>query len=105
MAEKKIKSRVIQKHDTAANWAKAVNFVPKDGEIVIYDSDETFEYPRIKVGDGETLVGNLKFAKDPNGFSGSYNDLTDKPAVPNTISVTDDGNGNIALSLGGTANG
>lgn len=103
MAEKKIKSRVTQKHDTAANWAKAVNFVPKAGEVIIYDPDDTFAYPRMKVGDGETLVGNLNFVKDPDGFSGNYNDLTNKPSVPNSISVTDDGSGNIALSLGGVS--
>ena len=26
-------SRVIQKHDTSANWKKATNFVPLKGEI------------------------------------------------------------------------
>ena len=37
------------------------NFVPKDGEIIIYDSDETYEYPRMKIGDGRTYVYHLPF--------------------------------------------
>ena len=36
--EKKINSRIQQKHDVAANWAKATNFIPKKGEIIIYDA-------------------------------------------------------------------
>ena len=36
------------KHDTAANWAKAVNFVPKKGEVIIYDDMD----PPFKIGDG-----------------------------------------------------
>ena len=37
MAEKTLQSRLIQKHDTSANWEKATNFKPMAGEIIIYD--------------------------------------------------------------------
>ena len=40
MANKTVKTRIVNKHDTEANWAKAVNFTPKDGEIIIYDADK-----------------------------------------------------------------
>ena len=61
MTEKNIKSRIIHKHDTAAHWSLAENFIPKQGEIIVYDIDENYTYERIKIGDGKTLVNNLPF--------------------------------------------
>lgn len=55
------KSRFAQKHDVEANWDKAVNFVPLEGEMIIYDPDKNYDYPRIKVGDGKTWIGGLPF--------------------------------------------
>jgi hypothetical protein len=37
MTEKEIRVRTLQKHDYEINWLKAVNFIPKKGEIIIYD--------------------------------------------------------------------
>lgn len=64
MAEKTIKTRIQSKHETEANWNKATNFVPLKGEIIIYDPDTTYDYPRIKVGDGKTNVISLKFVTE-----------------------------------------
>lgn len=64
MAEKNINSRIIHKHDTEANWLKAVNFIPKQGELIVYDVDSNHEYERIKVGDGVTLVSDLSFVNE-----------------------------------------
>lgn len=64
MAEKNIKSRIVHKHDTAENWSKAVNFIPKQGELIVYDIDSTYDYERIKIGDGVTKVNSLPFAND-----------------------------------------
>lgn len=64
MANSQIKTRIIHKHDTAANWELAVNFIPKQGEIIIYDKDSTYNYERFKIGDGATLVSALPFAND-----------------------------------------
>ena len=58
MANKTIKTRIINKHDTSANWSKAVNFIPKKGEIIIYD-----DLRKVKVGDGTTLVSSLPFVE------------------------------------------
>lgn len=65
--EKKITSRIQQKHDVAANWAKATNFIPKKGELIIYDAEynasgEETQAVRIKIGDGSKTVNNLPFA-------------------------------------------
>ena len=71
--EKIMNSRLQQKHDIEANWLKAVNFIPKDGEIIIYDAetvDTDFTgtgralpiiYARVKIGDGINNVNNLPF--------------------------------------------
>lgn len=52
MAKQKIKTRVQNKHDVAANWSKATSFVPLAGELIIYDEDSTYPYKRFKIGDG-----------------------------------------------------
>lgn len=64
MAEKQINGRIVHKHDTEENWLKATNFVPKQGELIIYDIDSTYNYERFKIGDGSTLVNSLPFADD-----------------------------------------
>lgn len=59
--EKQFNTRIILKHDIEANWNLATGFIPKKGEIVIYDADEFYTYPRFKIGDGSTTVGSLPF--------------------------------------------
>lgn len=62
MATKNVnKTRLLMKHDIEANWLKAENFIPLEGEIVVYDADETHSRPRMKIGDGKTQVGALSF--------------------------------------------
>lgn len=62
MATKTLQTRIIAKHDTEANWIKAQNFIPKAGELIIYDIDDNYDYERIKVGDGCTNVTSLPFS-------------------------------------------
>lgn len=57
MANKTYQGRIVQKHDSSANWAKATNFIPLKGEIIIYD-----DLNKIKIGDGITKVNNLDFS-------------------------------------------
>lgn len=64
MAEKNISSRIIHKHDIEANWLKAVNFIPKQGELIVYDIDSAHDYERIKIGDGATVVSSLPFISE-----------------------------------------
>lgn len=59
------------KHDTAANWAKAVNFVPKKGEVIIYDDMD----PPFKIGDGIHTVNELPFS---NSFKWNSFPTTEK---------------------------
>lgn len=83
---KQINARIITKHDVAANWAKAVNFVPKQGEIIVYEAEAGIGgvagVPRLKVGDGVNKINYLKFITDPyvekrNGYGLSKNDFID----------------------------
>lgn len=68
-------TRVAQKHDTEINWQKVEeNFIPLAGEIIVYDADGTYNYPRIKIGNGVyntetekvegTVLKDLKFLDD-----------------------------------------
>lgn len=64
MAEKSLQARIQNKCDTTANWEKATNFVPKKGEIIVYSDGGGTGIPKMKVGDGATKVGSLKFADE-----------------------------------------
>lgn len=64
MSEKNIKSRVINKHDIEENWKKATGFIPKQGELIVYDIDSNYNYERFKIGDGISVVSDLPFAYD-----------------------------------------
>lgn len=77
MAEKEFNTRIVHKHDIQANWEKAVGFIPKQGELIVYDADENYDYQRIKIGDGVKNVNALPFYND--GFvSYSEQNLTDE---------------------------
>ena len=62
------KTRIQQKHAPSTDWAKATNFTPLDGEIII-DTDLN----KFKIGDGVTKVGALEFAnsKDAETLTGA----------------------------------
>jgi hypothetical protein len=53
------------KIETAQDWEKAKNFIPKKNQIIIYDgiteNGKYIELPKIKIGDGETKVNDLPF--------------------------------------------
>lgn len=97
MAQREIRTRVINKHDTAANWNNASSFIPKKGELIIYDTDSTHTYERFKIGDGETNVVELPFATAGEA---------DKLKTARTISLTGDvtgsttfdGSGNVSIT-------
>ena len=60
-----MKKQITLKHDLASNWAKAVNFVPKLDELILYDgvleNGIYVEFPRLKRGDGKTKLNDLPF--------------------------------------------
>ena len=73
---KQLNTRIAHKHDLEVNWLIAENFVPLQGELIIYDievdkdgnsltlpGDRTtpYTYERLKIGDGITAVNGLPF--------------------------------------------
>jgi len=61
MIETPINTRIQNKHDIEDKWLAATNFIPKAGELIVYDVDNKYSYTRIKIGDGETTVNDLPF--------------------------------------------
>lgn len=107
MANKTYQGRIVQKHDSSANWAKATNFIPLKGEIIVYD-----DLNKIKIGDGTTKVNDLNFINDNDALAiiaktGNYNDLKDKPTIPTKISDLNDDvvSGKYLPLTGGTMTG
>lgn len=76
-----VKTRIIQKHDSSANWAKATTFVPLKGEIIIYD-----DWKKIKIGDGATKVNDLPFT---NADAVKQVKLNNVAKTPNADGVVD----------------
>lgn len=71
-----LKTRIAHKHDLEVNWMTATTFLPKAGELVIYDPEvdekgntralpkgrtKPYTTTRIKVGDGYHYVNDLEF--------------------------------------------
>ena len=61
---KTIGARIIHTHDVEMNCKASKNFVPKLGELIIYDPDIINTNVRFKFGDGKTTVNELPFALD-----------------------------------------
>ena len=87
MSEKTLKTRIIHKHDTEAHWNLAENFIPKQGELIVYDIDDTHTYERFKIGDGKTLVSALPFAdttyEEATSTAAGLMSATDKEKLDN----------------------
>ena len=71
-----LSSRMVQKHDLEVNWLTATDFIPLQGEFIIYDIEvdadgkplalpegrtAPYTYARLKIGDGLTSVNKLPF--------------------------------------------
>lgn len=76
--EKVFQSRIQLKHDIEENWSKATNFIPKVGEIIIYDIDENNSIARFKIGDGITNVNSLPFVSHHEVISYLPQELTEE---------------------------
>ena len=59
------KKQITFKHDLSVNWAKAINFIPKIDELILYDgvmeNENYVELPRLKRDDGITKLKGLPF--------------------------------------------
>lgn len=90
MSEKILNTRIIQKHDTSENWAKATNFIPKNGEIIVYE-----DLNKIKIGNGIDVVEDLSFIYDTKADINNPN-FTGIPTINNKeIATKEDIVGNL----------
>jgi hypothetical protein len=77
---KKIKARVVFKHEKAEDWEQS-SYVPELGEKVLYDPDDYHAYTRVKYGDGEKRVADLPFSFDAVDYN--ENDPTSSAYIKN----------------------
>lgn len=92
MIEKELRTRMIQKHDIEVNWEKAINFIPKKGELIVYDPDENYDYSRVKIGDGISTVNELPFIIAVDTTLTQAGKAADAKAVGDAISKLSGGN-------------
>ena len=60
-----MKARICQLHKTETEWNKLPDFIPLQGELIVYDPDRQHRYSRVKIGDGVTKLQKLSFLIDP----------------------------------------
>lgn len=82
-------ARITHKHDTEENWLKATGFSPLEGELIIYDKDDTHPIERFKIGDGVTNVNDLPFYTNSDSYFGICNTAVNEPAKIVTLTNSD----------------
>lgn len=99
MKRKEINARVISKHNTPTEWKMATDFVPEQGEIIIYDEINEIGPSKVKIGDGKRNINDLPFIAEPEkyvlketGKGLSANDFTNqhKEAVDEMVKYIED---------------
>lgn len=68
MKRKEINARVISKHDIPTEWKMATDFVPEQGEIVVYDETNEIGPSKVKIGDGKRNINELPFIAEPEKY-------------------------------------
>lgn len=61
LTRKRVKGKLIFKHETETDWGQS-NYIPEQGEKILYDPDENHNYTRVKYGDGSHTVKDLPFS-------------------------------------------
>lgn len=57
-----VKSNAVVKIDTEENWNKAINYIPDQFTIIVYEYPD--RSPKIKMGDGKHKVFELPFLNE-----------------------------------------
>lgn len=77
-------TRIILTHDVEENWSKVADkFIPKAGEQIIYDPDDTCDHSRIKIGDGIKTLNEISFV--------IQSDIYDTLGIVNDVLILDGG--------------
>lgn len=84
-------TRIKQKRGTAEYWEEQNQFIPLEGEIIVYTASET-DPQKIKIGDGEKTVAQLPF------ITSNIVEIDDKGGSAITGASFDLANGKIILN-------
>ena len=99
--EKFLKGRFQQKIDIKENWEKAKNFIPLQGEIIVYSDTK-----QLKIGDGITKINDLPFfLTSLTPSEGGGLNLGDKTSSATGVGAVTMGSGTIASGKGAVAMG
>lgn len=88
----KINSRVSLRIDTEENWNKYPDFVPLNGELIIYATDSLYPFQRFKTGDGTRKLTELPFIiHNPvwAGTSEQYKAVAPQLAIGTIVCITE----------------
>lgn len=102
MAEpKRINTRIINKHATAAVWDTKTTFIPLQAELIIYDKDANYSYERYKIGDGSTPVTQLPFVINPHthNFTGKAATISANYTPTGSVTVKHKPKGTISKTV------
>lgn len=105
MSEQIFNTRIIHKHDIEENWNKAVNFIPKQGELIVYDIDENYNYSRVKMGDGINFVIDLPFIGEEKANKDETTFIYQQPEEPEDAEIgsiwidTDENSAEVGMGL------
>ena len=72
--------RYQHKHETEENWQKAINFIPLQAEIIVYDTDSIHKQAGLKIGDGKTLLNELPFYGE--SLNSVWGDFANNTTIP-----------------------
>ena len=103
MAEKTLKTRILLRNDSAANWEANKTTVLKKGEIGI-----EIDTNKMKIGDGVTAYGNLKYFGGEAALNFEVfpkGETTDIEAINAAVGDTEIHNGDTAIVKRDIANG
>lgn len=88
-----MKARVFHLHKKESEWESFKNWKPEAGEFIVYDPDDIYDYPRIKMGDGVKTLGKLPFFVDSAIFARldkhQYFDIIDGGRISEKIEYAD----------------
>ena len=115
MNKKTFRARVQHKHKTEAQWILDVYtdatkttlredpFIPLGGELIVFDKDDTYDYDRIKFGDGINNVIALPFASASYTLEKDGNNIVLKKngiVISEVVYADVEANGNSGLMTG-----
>lgn len=98
MANKTFNCRVMNKSDIEANWKSKSDFIPLNGEMIIFTQGEDYNHARIKIGDGVTEVNTLPFIDD--ALQSSLDELNANVLLKTPQTLTEEQKTQIRINLG-----